>query len=158
VKYFVILLLLAGYGEAGQPGISFFGFSYHPDRTDSAGNSFREFNPGIGLNYIFAREKHSIVFADAGIYSNSSRQISRYAAASIHYRIGRFSAGPAFTLLLSESHNHGGPILTILPTCSLRAAPNLSLNFLYIPRYKDLNRNSAFGMYATWHLPYGNLQ
>lgn len=138
--------------SADEIGINIYGLSYHPDRKDSSGRTFNEFNPGVGLNYIALEKSRGIFQLDAAIFKNSGGKATQYIGAGYRYKIGRgFSAGGEFVYFHSSTYNNGDGALGMIPLVAYRR--NLfSFNFMYLPKYKNINRNSAFGLYGTIHL------
>ena len=136
---------------AGEVGIDIFGFSYHPDRRDSSGKKLNEFNPGIGMNYIFHETNRSIFSADAGVYRDSGRNAAIFGAAGYRLKFDRISLGGMVVVLKSDTFNNGNIVIAPLPVFSVRVRA-WSFNATYLPQYKNVNRNDAFGFFATFHL------
>lgn len=150
-----ILILFLGIAPtlnaiALESGVNFYGFSYHPDRKDSRGYEFREWNPGLGYHLNFLNNKHSILFADAGLFLNSVSKSTAFSVAGAELKLlSGFSAGAAGGIVYSPAYNSGHIIFALLPSVSFRYE-SLRFNCTYIPKYKDVNRNSAFGFSVTW--------
>jgi hypothetical protein len=141
--------------NAGAPesGLNLYGFSYHPDRKDSRGYEFREFNPGLGYHLNFFDNKHVILSTDAGLFLNSVSRSTSFAVAGAEAKIfSGLSAGASSGIVYSPAYNSGHVIFALLPSVSFRYE-SLRFNCTYIPKYKDVNRNSALGFSVTWFLP-----
>jgi hypothetical protein len=137
---------------AGEIGINIYGISYHPERRDSNGRKFDELNPGVGINYIALEKSKSIFQVNAGIFKNSGGEAAQYIGGGYCYKIGKgFSAGGELVYFHSSSYNNGNSTLGIVPMASYRRN-SLSFTLLYLPKYKNINRNMAFGFYGTIHL------
>lgn len=138
--------------SAGEIGINVYGLSYHPNRKDSRGKALNELNPGLGLNYIIYEKPRNIFQFDAGIFKNSGRETAKYIGAAYRYKFGRgFSGGGEFVYFHSSTYNNGDATFGVFPMASYRRNP-FSFTLLYLPRYKNINRNTAFGLYGTIHL------
>jgi hypothetical protein len=149
----LIIFLFVAFAEAGEYGINLYGFSYHPDRVDSRGRSFHEWNPGAGFHYLFRDTRRTILDSDLGVYSNSLGKLTVYGSAGYKFKIiGGLSAGAAAAVVYSPGYNDGTPFPALVPIVSYRYR-KLAMNFLYIPEFKDLNRNDAIGFYFTFFLP-----
>jgi hypothetical protein len=136
-----------------ESGINFYGFSYHPDRKDSRGYEFREFNPGLGYHLNFVDHRHTVLFLDAGLFLNSLSKSTAFSVAGAELKIfSGLSAGAAGGIVYSPAYNSGHVIFALLPSVSFRYE-SLRFNCIYIPKYKDVNRNSALGFSVTWFLP-----
>lgn len=137
---------------AGEIGINVYGLSYHPNQKDSSGKTLNELNPGLGMNYIFYEKPRNIFQFDAGIFKNSGRETAKYIGAAYRYKFGRgFSGGAEFVYFHSATYNNGDPTFGVFPMASYRRNP-FTFTLLYLPRYRNINRNTAFGLYGTIHL------
>src|SRR5262245_8350850 len=115
LKTILFFILIASACEASEFGVNIYGFSYHPDETDSNGNHFHSFNPGIGAQYtFFQRDRHRFLI-DGGVYRNSSAHHSEYIATAYRFRvIGGFEIGPLLALYHSPDQNSGKAFLAPL--------------------------------------------
>jgi hypothetical protein len=148
---FAILITSSAFGH--ELGINFYGFSYHPDRRDSRGYEFREFNPGFGYHLNFFDHKHAILFIDAGLFLNSVSKSTAFSVAGAELKIfSGLSAGATGGIVYSPAYNSGHVIFALLPSVSYRYE-SLRFNCTFIPKYKDVNRNAALGFSVTWFLP-----
>jgi hypothetical protein len=145
----IFLLLAINNASAIESGINVYGFSYHPDRTDSHGNSFQEWNPGVGYHANLRNTRRSLLFADTGVFVNSLSSPTVFSAAGAELKIhGGFSAGVYGAFIYSKSYNDGKPIVAPLPSLSYRYH-QFRFNATYFPKYKN-NDNAAFGFFFTW--------
>jgi len=150
---FIFTILITSTAFAYESGLNIYGFSYHPDRRDSRGYEFREFNPGLGYHLNFFNNKHAILFADAGLFLNSVSRTTAFSVAGAELKIFYgLSAGATGGVVYSPAYNSGHVIFALLPSVSYRYE-SLRFNCTYIPKYKDVNRNSALGFSVTWFLP-----
>jgi hypothetical protein len=147
---FVFTIFITSTVSAYESGINFYGFSYHPDRKDSRGHEFREWNPGLGYHLNFFDNKHAILFADAGLFLNSVSKSTAFslAGAEVKFFAG-ISGGALGGIVYSPAYNSGKVVVALLPSVSFRYE-SLRFNCTYIPKYKDVNRNSALGFSVTW--------
>lgn len=162
ILFFSNLLLLSAIFvtpnvSAYESGINFYGFSYHPDRKDSRGYNFREWNPGLGYHLNFFDNKRAILFADAGLFLNSVSKSTAFSLAGAEVKLfSGISGGALSGIVYSPAYNSGRVIVALLPSVSFRYE-SLRFNCTYIPKYKDVNRNSALGFSVTW-FPVGRKQ
>lgn len=148
----LILFLLKVPAHAYEFGLNFHGFSYHPDRTNSEGERFHEWNPGIGARLILSESRRHVWLAEGGIYSNSTGHASKYAGGGYRFRLpAGFEAGPTLVLYQSPDQNSGKTFLAPLLVFSFRYKRTL-FHVVPAPRYKDVNRNAVVGFYATVNL------
>lgn len=147
---FVVFLLSTTQIATGiESGINVYGFSYHPDRTDSKGNGFQEWNPGLGYHATLRNARHSLLFVDAGVFVNSLSKPTIFSSAGAELKIhGGISAGVFGAIIFSKAYNSGKPIVAPLPSLSYRHG-HFRLNATYFPKYKQ-NDNAAFGFSFTW--------
>ena len=148
----IFSLLIVSSAEASEFGINLYGFSYHPDKADSNGNHFHAWNPGIGAQYtFFHHDRHRFLF-DGGIYRNSSAHHSEYISAGYRFRPAwGFELGPVLAFYHSPDQNSGKTFIAPLLVFAYRYK-RLTLQVVPVPKYKDVNRNAAIGMYFTWAL------
>jgi hypothetical protein len=148
----IFTIFLTSTASAYESGINFYGFSYHPDRTDSRGHEFREWNPGLGYHLNFLANKRAILFADAGLFLNSVSKSTAFSMAGAELKLfSGISAGASGGIVYSPAYNSGNPIVALLPSVSFRYE-SVRFSCTYIPKYKDVNRNSALGFSVTWFL------
>ncbi|MCI0443052.1 hypothetical protein L0152_07525 [bacterium] len=154
-KVFLILIFIFAFASTVNAaplelGVNFYGFSYHPDRKDSRGYNFREWNPGLGYHLNFFDNKHAILFADAGLFLNSVSKSTAFSLAGAEMKLfSGLSGGALGGIVYSPAYNSGKVVVALLPSVSFRYE-SLRFNCTYIPKYKDVNRNSAFGFSVTW--------
>ena len=151
---FCVFLITSQVASASslESGINFYGFSYHPDRKDSRGHEFRKWNPGLGYHVTLLNTKHTILFADGGLFLNSISKSTAFSSAGAEWKLfSGLSAGALAALVYSPAYNSGKPLIAVLPSISFRYE-RLRINCTYIPKYKDVNRNPALGFSFTWFL------
>lgn len=145
----LLLLLLPSLAAAYEFGINIHGFSYHPDRTDSTGMRFKEFNPGIGARLILSESKRNVWLLESGLYRNSSDDISKYAGGGYRFKLrGGFEIGPSVVIYQNPDQNSGKVFVAPLLVLSFRYKRVL-FHAVPVPRYKDINRNAVIGLYGT---------
>src|SRR5262245_29371090 len=87
LAFLIFTILITSTAFAFESGLNFYGFSYHPDRRDSRGYEFREFNPGLGYHLNLYDHKHAILFADAGLFLNSASRSTAFSVAGAELKI-----------------------------------------------------------------------
>ena len=133
-------------------GLNLHGLSYHPDRADSNGRPFDSVNPGVGGRLVLSQSKRHTWLTEGGIYKNSSGHASKYLAAGYRLNLpAGFELGPALTLYQSPDQNSGKAVLAPLMVFSWRYKRVL-FHVVPVPRYKEVNRNAAVGLYMTVNL------
>jgi hypothetical protein len=151
LSFFAIIFLLSTttFVFGIESGINVYGFSYHPERTDSKGNGFQEWNPGVGYHATLRDTCRSILFADTGVFVNSLSKATIFSSAGAELKIGSgISAGFYGAFIYSKAYNSGKPIVAPLPSLSYRHG-QFRINATYFPKYKQ-NDNAAFGFSFTW--------
>ncbi len=149
---FFILFFLNFPVHAYEFGINVHGLSYHPDRTNSEGERFREWNPGFGGRFIFSECRRHVWLAEAGLYSNSTGHVSKYVAGGYRFKLpAGFELGPSLALYQSPDQNSGKTFFAPLLVFSFRYKRML-FHVIPVPKYKEVNRNAAVGFYATVNL------
>ena len=130
-------------------GLTVYGFSYHPDLKDSQGNKLEGWNPGMGVSWNLKESERFVWNLEGGLYRDSSKDLAEYFSFSCKAKvIPSIRLGAALSLIHSVSYNQGRPILAPLPVATYWTK-FVSVNFLYAPRYKEINKNSVFAIYAT---------
>jgi hypothetical protein len=152
VLWMVCLLTVSGDAGADEFGVNIHGFSYHPDRRDSSGMKFREFNPGVGAHLVVHESERHIWLTEGGIYRNSSGHISKYAGAGYRFKLpAGFRLGPSVVFYQSPDQNSGKAFIAPLLVFSFRYQRAI-FHIVPVPRYQDVNRNAAIGFYLTMNL------
>jgi len=132
--------------------VNFYGFSYHPDQADSNGNHFHGWNPGLGAQYTFLHHDRHRLLMDGGIYHNSSAHRSEYISAGYRLRvIYGFEFGPMVALYHSPDQNSGKAFIAPLLVLAYHYK-RITMQVVPVPKYKDVNRNAAVGMYFTFKI------
>lgn len=136
--------------RAGDFGINFYGLSYHFSRTTSDGRSFNEFNPGLGVKYVFLQANRSMFFCEGGIFSDSEKNTARYAAIGYGFNFidSLLSLGLTVGPYRSRTLNNNQTLLAVIPTFSTHLRW-LSVHLAYLPAYKDVNRVHAVGLFFS---------
>jgi len=135
---------------AGDFGVNLYGLSYHFKRTTSDGKSFREFNPGLGLKYVFLQDRTGIASIEAGVFSDSERNTAQYVGVGCSLKLvdSLLSIGLTVGPYKSPTLNYGKLLLAIIPTLSTRHK-GFSVHLVFAPAYKDVNQIPTLGLYAT---------
>lgn len=145
----ILILLFPSFCFAHEVGLNVHGFSYHPDRTDSTGRRFKEWNPGVGGRLVLSQSKRHAWLLEAGFYRNSSAAISKYAGGGYRLKLpAGFELGPSVALYHNPDQNDGRVFVAPLLVVSFRYR-NFMFHAVPVPRYKDVNRNSVIGFYGT---------
>ncbi|PWT90403.1 MAG: hypothetical protein C5B54_07220 [Acidobacteria bacterium] len=143
-----LLLFFAHAVSAAELGINIHGVSYHPNHS---GNELNDWNPGIGVHYLFYVHGRNSLAAEGGIFENSSKDPAGYAALTYRFRVWYgLQLGIGFTFLKSSSVNHGSAVVVPLPVIGYRYH-SVSIQMLYAPRVRDKNRNSVYSVYGTYY-------
>ena len=101
---------------------------------------------------MLSESKRHIWLTEGGVYKNSSGQASKYLAAGYRLKLpAHFEIGSAVALYQSPDQNSGKAVLAPLLVISWRYKRVL-FHVVPVPRYKDVNRNAAVGLYMTLNL------
>lgn len=153
INILLICLALASSNiEAGELGINIYGVSYHFDRQTHDGVTFNEFNPGLGLNYIFQDHHYFNLAFEAGLYKDSVRNPARFAGVNFRYKLYKDFIKPGFILGLFRSDSVSDDwIFVVIPGLTSRYQ-SVSFNLVYIPEFDGINAYDSIGFYLTIHL------
>jgi len=153
IKIFIFILFFVlnlHSKQKNELGFNIYGLSYHFDRKSIEGESFNEFNPGIGINYVYKLSNRNALFFESGFYNDSFQNIAKYF--SIGYKFDlikdRLLIGIPLTLYNSASIDERKWIFAPLPILSVRYKM-LVINSVYLPAYDDVNIYPALGLYLT---------
>jgi hypothetical protein len=135
-------LLAAEPARAYDVGLNVYLGSYHSTHTGANGAHNEPRNPGLGLRY------GGRAFLEAGAYSDSRRNLARYAG--VGYQWGdRFRYGGMLIVARSRSYNLDETFVAPLPLLSYSLTRNAIANALYLPKLKKLNDAHILGFYVT---------
>lgn len=147
-----VLLILVSMAHGYEFGINLHGVSYHPDEADSTGRRFNSFNPGMGARLVLKESAKHIWLTEGGIYKNSTGHASKYLGGGYRFKLpAGFQLGPSIILYQSPDQNSAKAFLAPLAVLSWRYR-DLLLHVVPVPRYKDVNRNAAVGLYFTFNV------
>lgn len=133
-------------------GVNVFGFSHHLDVGDGSG--LREFNPGAGLQWRFARSPRASLDANLGVYGDSFGHANWHLSLGARVRVlGALSVGAQMINAVSPSLNDGYPVLTPYPLATV-SLPRADLHVAYIPEVRSFNGIATVATFATIY-PWG---
>ena len=145
------VLAVPAQGQAGEFGVNVYGLSYHLDRARA--HELRldnELNRGIGVRYRVRHSERLDWIFDAGSYYDSGRNTAAVAGAGFLWTASeRLRFGTALVAFDTQSLNRGRTFVAALPLAAyeLRSA---TLNFVYLPKFRQLNPVPAFGFWITF--------
>lgn len=147
------LLVVSPAARADELGLNVFGFSHH--FKNPYDEPLKEFNPGLGVQWTFARSARASLECDAGVYQDS------FAHANYHLSLGgRVRAGGPFEFglhlinAMSPSLNDNHPVVTPYPFVAVRT-PRATINLTYMPELKSFNGLPAMATFVTVY-PWGD--
>lgn len=147
------LLVVSPAAQADELGLNVFGFSHH--FKNPLDEDLKEFNPGLGVQWTFARSARASLECDAGVYQDS------FAHANYHLSLGgRVRAGGPFEFglhlinAMSQSLNDNHPVVTPYPFVAVRT-PRATINVTYMPELKSFNGLPAVATFVTVY-PWGD--
>jgi hypothetical protein len=131
-------------------GINVYGLSYHFDRSRARElNVDNEINPGLGVRYRRAHSERLQWIVDVGAYRDSGRNTALLAGAGVLWHVSEgWRLGAALTLLDSDTYNRGKTALAPVPLAAYEFR-RVSLNFVYLPKVRDINEVATLGFWAT---------
>lgn len=133
--------------------LQLYGLSYHPDRRAMRSLGLdNEVNFGLGLNYTLHEDERSVRFLEAGMFRDSGRQRATIAGMGYQLKAGpHWRLGGALVGVLGKTYNEGRFFIAPLPVVSYDFG-QLTLNALYVPRYRQVNQLAVFGLYVSMPL------
>lgn len=144
------VLALPASGRAGEFGVNVYGLSYHLDRARARELRVdNEVNTGLGVRYrLLQSERFDWVF-DADAYHDSGRNTALVAGAGAFWKLTPgLRLGAALALFDSDTYNRGRTFIAPLPVAAYELGP-LTLNFVYLPKFRDVNPVSTLGFWVT---------
>lgn len=147
------LLVMASAGAARAAddalGVNLFGFSRHLNAGSDHG--LREFNPGAGLQWRFARSPRATLDGNVGVYQDSFGHANWHLSLGARVRLlGPLSVGAQMINAVSPSLNDGYPVLTPYPLATV-ALPRADLHLTYIPDLGGINGLETVATFVTLH-------
>jgi hypothetical protein len=138
--------------EEGRLSINvhIFGLSYHPDRAGTRISHLdNELNVGLGLGYNLYGDDLGVVISEAGFFKDSGRNWAKFAGVGYRFKITDcWKLGADLLAIQSPTYNHGDAFIAPIPRLSYDFS-RVKINMVYLPRYKELNRYAAYGLYFT---------
>ncbi|MDO8988905.1 MAG: hypothetical protein Q7U91_04660 [Sideroxyarcus sp.] len=149
----------AGHREQPSPAsrtsvnLHVFGLSYHPDREGIHTNQLdNEFNYGLGLGFQLHEDALGTFHSEAGVFKDSGNNWAKFAGVCYLFKLGEhWNAGADLMVVRSPTYNFGHAFVAALPHLAYDFE-KVKVNAVYIPRYKELSRFSAFAFYLTFPL------
>ena len=150
MRFALLALLICAPSARADLGINLYGASYHFDRDKAKQLGLtHEVNPGLGLPWRKAESETLDFFADIGFYSDSKANTAGlfggggFWHASEHVRLGG-----ALVLLKSDTYNRGNAFVAPVPVAAYEWR-RISLNMVYLPKWRDLDRTNQVGFWLT---------
>lgn len=134
-------------------GLNLYGLSYHFDRSRARELKVdNEINPGLGLRYRVPHSERLQWFLDVGAYRDSGRNTALVAGAGgLWHATDRLRLGAALALFDSDTYNRGKTALAPVPVAAYEL-DRVMLNFVYLPKVREVNEVATLGFWATWWL------
>ncbi|OGA72601.1 MAG: hypothetical protein A3G81_21545 [Betaproteobacteria bacterium RIFCSPLOWO2_12_FULL_65_14] len=111
-----------------------------------------EINPGLGLRYRVPHSERLQWFLDVGAYRDSGRNTALVAGAGgLWHATDRLRLGAALALFDSDTYNRGKTALAPVPVAAYEL-DRVMLNFVYLPKVREVNEVATLGFWATWWL------
>lgn len=143
-------LALPAFAQAGEFGVNLYGLSYHFDRARARELRLdNELNAGLGVRYRLPRSERLDWILDAGSYYDSGRNMAVVAGAGVLWKSSEnLRLGAALVFFDTQSLNRGRSFLAPLPLATYELG-SATLNFVYLPKFRDLNPVAALGFWVT---------
>lgn len=149
-----LLIGAAAPAGAGELGLNVFGFSKH--LKNPLDEELREFNPGLGLNWTYARSGRGSLDANIGSYVDSYNHANIHVSLGGRLRVaGPFDLGVQVVNAISPSLFDGRPVVTPFPFVAARV-PRATVYLAYLPEVQSFNGLSSLATYMTiypWQQP-----
>ena len=148
----IVFFLLCLHAAAAQAdvGVNLYGASYHFDRDKAREIGVtNEFNPGLGLRWRRPHGERLDLFADVGFYDDSAHNTAELAGGGALWHAGeRLRLGGGLVLLQSDTYNGGAAFIAPVPVAAYEWR-RITLNVVYFPKWRDVNRTSQIGAWIT---------
>ena len=153
-----LMICASGIGHANSFGVNLYGLSYHMNNRRGAGwlepgTHFNEFNKGIGLRATFGTDSAATtLFVEGGTFRDSFRNQAKYLSLGFQVRlIYQLRMGINAAVYTTRSIHAGNPIFAPIPIMSYSVSI-VTLNAVYLPKYKSYNPWNTLGAYLTIRL------
>lgn len=154
-RFFLIPLALlalaistgAGTALAGETAVNVFGFSHHFE--DAIDGPLREFNPGAGLQWTFARARQGSLETNVGVYQDSYGHANWHWSLGARWRVaGPVELGLQAINTVSASFSGGYPAVVPYPFTAVRLR-DVTVNLAYLPEIGTINGIPSLATYVT---------
>lgn len=127
-----------------------FGLSYHPDREGTRVSHLdNQFNTGLGLGYKIYEDELGEMNSEIGFFKDSGRTWAKFAGVDYLFKLGdSWRMGADFLAIQSPSYNKGNAFVAPIPRLTYDFGP-VKVNLIYVPKYRQLNEYSVYGLYFT---------
>ena len=144
---FILAAPAAATATGDELGVNVFGFSHH--LKNPYGDELHEFNPGLGLQWTFARDRRGSVDGNLGIYSDTFGHANYHLSLGGRVRVaGPLDIGVQMINAVSASLADGEPVLTPYPFVAARLG-RVTWNVAYIPEVQSFNAMPAVATFVT---------
>jgi hypothetical protein len=153
MRFAFLLLALCAPAAHADLGLNLYGASYHFDRDKAKQLGLtHEFNPGLGVRYRQAQSETLDFFADAGFYSDSKANTAvLFGGGGLWHATEHVRLGGGFVLLKSDTYNGGNAFIAPVPVAAYEWR-RVTLNMVYFPKWRDVNRTNQVGFWLTFWL------
>ncbi|MCX6835770.1 MAG: hypothetical protein NTW07_11695 [candidate division Zixibacteria bacterium] len=144
--------------EADSFALNLYGVSYHLDHRDEptsgmgGSNKLNEFNEGVGLRLSLGNDSSDVLFLEGGSFQDSFENEAGYLSLGYQWRvIMQLRIGINAAIYATDSIREGDPFFAAIPLISYTIG-FLTVNGLYLPKYRDINPYHTIGAYLTIRL------
>jgi len=144
--------------EADSIALNLYGVSYHLDHRDEptsgtdGSNKLNEFNEGVGLRLSLGNDSSDVFFLEGGSFQDSFENEAMYLSLGYQWRvIMQLRIGINAAIYATDSIRKGSPFFAAIPLVSYTIG-FLTVNGLYLPKYRDINPYHTIGAYLTIRL------
>jgi hypothetical protein len=153
-RFALLAMLVCTHAAHADIGINLYGASYHFDRDKAKEIGLtNEFNPGLGVRWRHAHSEKLDLFVDAGFYDDSASNTAKLlGGGALWHATHGLRLGGGLVLLKSETYNRGDAFIAPVPVVAYEWR-RVTLNAVYFPKFRDVNRTSQLGFWLTIWLP-----
>ena len=138
--------------SANEFGVNLYGISYHIFKVFQSSVGLNEVNTGIGFRATFGGRKSSNLFFEGGRFKDTFENTARYMSIGFLLKIiYQLRVGVNGAMYTTESIRGGDAFFVPIPIASYTLW-RVTVNGVYLPKYKRTNPFHTLGFYLTIRL------
>ena len=140
------LLVVSPQAGAGELGLNVYGLSHY---FNEAASGYHQVNPGLGVNWMFARSGRASLEGDAGIWSDAFAQANTHLSVGGRVRVaGPFALGVHLANTVASWADGGRVVVKPTPFVAVDL-PRATWTVSYVPEVRTINPSAMLATYVT---------